>query len=318
MKNTSLIKRIILRIRIFFYKLPMIGEIKNRYFSPVATINSKEFGKSFSMPSVLEVAIDNEKSFPANVGKLVNDIYFKDDPKVIFNVSFSCGKSGFFKKGKYTDPLSIWFNVFFGYYELDVVAKDWKRPIGYNIKNNEESINSLDMIKIAKADWNYFSNYMYGVPEDYIKKCNEINLDIIKSEYLGRVKIGNKYWDFVEVDNLEVVSAYNSPHDTAIITNNSILSPAWRACFGNLHPRSELDYKSYFKTNMKARFYVSYKKEIDIETNLESYKTYIFGGTINHSYDKIDKDKNERFLELQLESTRNVIKKHFKNIGFDK
>jgi hypothetical protein len=314
------LSRIGLIFKSIFFKLPMIGTIKDRYFSPCMSINNKKFSKSFSMPTVLKIVIDNNNPIPGKAGELVNNRFFQKDPAIFFKVSFSCGKSGIFSKGKYTDPLSHWFNVFFGYYEVNVInaAKNagngWTRPFGYNSSNNTSDINFYDLARIAKADWNYFSNFMYGVPLAEVRKNDTIDLNKIKSSIRGKETIGRDLWDCAEIDNLDVVSAYTASGDAGKIDNPSIFSPAWRICFGRPHPRPGYD-RSFITTNMKGKFYMRFKEDKTNETDEPVYTTYIFGGTINHSYDKMENGKefNEEFLEEQIKSAKKVIIKYFQD-----
>ncbi len=323
MKSSSLAKlsKIPFPLLNFCYRifnLPMIGDIKDRFITPTMRINDRRFGKSFSMPSVLGIVIDGKKSMPANVGEKVNDVFFFFFPRLKFNVCFSCGKSGFFNKGVYTDPESIWFNVFFGYYEIDVVKSEWKRPFGYNLKNALPEINFYDLARIGKSDWNYFSNYLYGVPEQFIKPTNPIILEKMNVRNRGRVRIGTKFWDWVEVGTMNVVSAYTAPGEVYLLENPSIFSPVWRKCFGNPCPSEDFT-TSFIPVDMKAGFYLCYTEEKSDYLDLKGeiiYKTYIFGGTINRLYDKKDAQLNENFLEAQLESAQKLISKSFSDIGF--
>lgn len=301
-----------------FFNLPMIGYIKDRFISPSMRINDPRFGKSFSMPTVLGIVIDGKKSMPANVGQKVDGVFFPAEPRLKFNVCFSCGNSGFFKKGVYTDPESIWFNVFFGYYEIDVVTSEWKRPFGYEIKNGKPEINFNDLARIGKADWNYFSNYLYGVPESYITPTNPIDLERMEATYKGRVPIGKKFWDWVEVEHMDVVSAYTAPGEEHLLENPSAFSPVWRKCFGNPCPRAEHT-SSFITTDMKAGFYLCFTEGESNFIDLKGapvYRTYMFGGTINHCFDTVDASSNGKFLRLQLDSAQDLISRKFKGIGY--
>lgn len=304
-----------LHMKNVFFKLPLMGSIYNRCFSPgLAIANTKKFGLSFSMPSVLRIVIDNESQSPADVGRMVNSQFFKAENRVSFNVSFSCGKAGLTEPGKYTDPLSHWFNVFFGYYEIDVIDSSfdengWERPFGYTGTSCRE-VEFYDLVRIAKSDWNYFSNFLYGVPYGKVHENDPIDMPSISKTVLGREQIGKHQWDYAEVDNLDVVSAYTSKTDEDKLENPSIFSPVWRVCFGKPHPRDDFN-QSFISSNMKARFFMRSEAVVDPLTDNHVYKTYIFGGTINHSYDAIDKSFNDEFLEEQLNAARRTIMKYF-------
>jgi len=141
-------------------KWGIIGEIDGRTITDPVVLKNRAFGKSSFFPSVLEIVIDKENSLPDNIGKKTDAIFFVDYPKMVFNVCFSCARSRPCGRGRYADPTSIWFNVFMGYYSINVPAKLWPRPFGYTSAEGARSFNIADVLKIVKSDWNYFSNYM--------------------------------------------------------------------------------------------------------------------------------------------------------------
>ncbi|MCP4136105.1 MAG: hypothetical protein GY754_34360 [bacterium] len=298
--------------------LPMLGDINNFHFNHAPDMNSKEFGKSAHAPLITEITVSDEESIPGNVGQKVHNTYFPDYPEFIFNVSFACAASNPFVKNSalYTDPNSIWFNVFFGYYEIDAPLSKWDRPFGYIEKDGKLVPYVEDSIRIAKADWNYFSNYMYGVPEESIEPCNTIDHDEITIvDHTKRKKIGDKYWDVVELDDLEVVSAYYTEEDDEKIVDNSVLfSPLWRISFGGSNPDKNHK-KSFFPVKMGLKFYMTYKIEYDEDLGEMAYKTFFFGGTKNGLFP--DRAASDRFREEQLKTIRKLIVSHFPDLGFN-
>ncbi len=170
----------------------------------------------------LSIAFDDANHYLLNGGALAKRNLFAHTPPFNFAVNFASAKPELKWHGGnlrtsslYTNPTSKWFNVFFGYYELaSNTSAGWDRPIGY--ESDQKTLKPDDMVRVAKADWNYISNYMYGVPESAIagKGLNNVeyasasNPDGIKVLYHGREKIGEKYWDKIEVQNVDAVSAY--------------------------------------------------------------------------------------------------------------
>lgn len=171
------------------------------------------------VPLCVEIPVTNSKHpVIGDVGQKVKNIFFKDEKDFDFIVCFSCGgvdpSEG---KPVYANPDSKWFNVFFGYYQLN--AHGWDRSIGYT---KENAVYVDEVLRVAKADWNYFSNYQYGVPEQYITSVNG-DLNAIKYAHenndapgyasfanRGRKKIGDTWWDVIDVYDFEVVSAYRN------------------------------------------------------------------------------------------------------------
>jgi len=304
---------------IFTGKGEIIGEIANKRFLIPIYIKSKKFGKSTYNPVALRIVVDKEKSEPAGIGKIVNDVLFKDNKKFEFNVCFSCGGHSLFGKGIYADPKSIWFNVFIGYYEVSAPKSLWDRPFGYN---KGGLILYQDLKNLGKADWNYFSAYMYGVPQEKIEKVihNNCETNLLNK----KEKIGDSYWNYIELNNLETVSAYQSDHGEKLKDNDEFFTPLWQISFGKPISRKEFD-KSFFKVNMKMKLFMSYEEEYDDNFKEVCYKTHMFGGSINLDYPKLN-NKNENFeilekdniefLEEQMNSVRDNIKKYYSHLGF--
>jgi len=302
--------------------LPLVGAVGGSPFarSPVVEDRDPEIGQSVSpLPTIVRISVDDKEGAPADVGSLVKKKFFAESPGFIFNVCFSRGPGN-----SYCDPQSIWFNVFSGYYEIDVSCKAWGRPFGYLLGEGcAPTVHFDDVIRIGKADWNYFSNYMYGVPARNIESIDRVGLGRERYAYLGREWIEGgegrgagrgRYWDQVELDHVEVISAYLSGRDDQVLESPSpVLSPLWRLSFGRPHPRPAYT-QSFIPTEMRARLYMSYSQDYHPALG-ETYRTLIFGGTANNAYP--DKAKNERFLDLQMRAVRHVIGKHYSDLGFE-
>jgi hypothetical protein len=270
--------------------------------------------------TVTRIVIDERAKAPGRVGALVKRKFFDDYPPFIFNVCFSCGAAGRRSAGTYCDPHSIWFNVFLGYYEIVAPKSLWSRPFGYDTAGGQAAVRFEDVVRIGKADWNYFSNYLYGVPERLIEPYNRVRMDKVRCLDLGRERIpaavgggeAGRYWDVVEVDGVEVVSAYVSGRDGNKLESPSLLSPLWRLSFGRPNPRGDYP-DSFIPTVMRARLYLSHGEGRHPRLG-GVYRTVIFGGTVNTGYR--DAEENERFLERQAEAARQVIGRYYPHLGF--
>ena len=146
--------------------VPLAGDIDGRGWAPPVSVEGFSYGKSMTIPAILEIHIDG-RTGEAKPGVLapVATRLFDGYPPFVFNVSFACGASKPFQPAVYGDPRSPWFNVFVGYYEIDVTKREWERPFGYrrNAAGDFE-LELEDISRLGEADWNYFSNFMYGVP----------------------------------------------------------------------------------------------------------------------------------------------------------
>jgi hypothetical protein len=293
----------------------LIGKIGGDSSVKNVVVDDERFGESGSAPSVLKIVVDDKRGTPGDVGRKVKQLFFPDEPRLIFNVAFSCG-APCPCRALYADPKSIWFNVFFGYYQLDVAKEEWKRPFGYYLSPAQPVIALLDILRLGKADWNYFSNYMYGVPEAEIQPYNGIDSSRVIFKQLTREKIGNSYWDHIQIDGVEVVSAYVSGRDGKhLVETDAIWTPVWRALFGPSQPKPEFAH-SFIPTHMRAEIFMAYS-EHDNDANLNeqrAFSTLMFGATINTDY--ADWGENEEFLGAQRESIRNVIASDYADAGF--
>jgi hypothetical protein len=303
-----------------FMQLPLVGDVDNRFRAPVAQIDSPRFGKSEGLPFVMEIVVDGEKSEPANVGRKVDQVFFKDRGKLLFNVSFACGKpQGFFRRGVYGDPRSIWFNVFFGYYEIDVKKSVWKRPFGY--EEDGRTIRWDDILRIGKSDWNYFSNWLYGVPDEAIDPTNDLEHPKPVTIHHGRRPVNGKAWDVLEMDDVMVVSAYDSGRaGEKKLVDRELWSLLWRASFGFPLSKDVCPEKSFFAVPMKAKLYMYFRERKDNDLEKCAYQTFLFGGTINKWYSRGSPQRaqeNEEFLEEQMRAVERVMReKDFHDLGF--
>jgi hypothetical protein len=291
----------------------LIGAIDGRPTVPAVEIDDPGIGSSSSLPTAFPVVVRaGDHRAPADVGTLVKERFFPHDPPFRIDVAFSCGASCPCGGGVYGDPTSIWFNVFFGYYEIHAPKATWRRPFGYSSPSSgRDAIAYRDVVRIGKADWNYFSNFVYGVPIEEVQKNDAVDMSQVRTSYLGRARIGAHEWDTIELDGVRVVSAYVAPGGA--LRNNDRLSPVWREVFGEPKPNPAFP-SSYFTTTMKAVIYMSWNDSHDRRSGEPTYQTYLFGGTINTGYR--DRRENARFLELQLEAIRDVIRRSYPDLGF--
>ncbi len=64
---------------------------------------------------------------------------------------------------------------------------------------------------------------------------------------------------------------------------------------------------SFIATKLLARIYMGFTEDSD------RYHTVLFGGTVNKSFPAA---LNERFLNLQMKACREVIVRHYPQLGF--
>jgi len=309
-------KKIINSIKNIFYKtayifkavtgIPLVGEFKGRFLVEPPKLRTKKFGKAGRTPTILEIKIDEKHHWPLKAGSFVKEAFFKDYPPIVFNVCFSCSRPNILRVSDYANPESHWFNVFMGFYEIDVPKSEWQRPFGFK-DSTKTDIEFSDLLRIGKSDWNYFSNYIYGVPVKICKKYDNLNdKNLIERIIDKNHMINGKSFVEAEVEGISVVSGYVSDKDgNKLLNNNKILSPVWRFVFGR--SKSSENYPdSFIPCRMKMRFLLRYEEGWDEDLGEEAFRTFIYGGTVNMDY-KGPLD-NEEFLNAQMEAVKYAIK----------
>ena len=291
--------------------LPLVGEFKGRFFVEPPKLPTRKFGRATRMPTLLEILVSDEKQWPLDIGKKVNDIFFSGKPPIVFNVCFCCARPSLFRGGNYANPRSHWFNVFFGFYEIDVPKSSWDKPFGF-VDAQSLTPDFEELARIGKSDWNYFSNYIYGVPGDECAKYDAVPQDGISTEIIdSAVEINKKQFVEAKIEGVEVVSGYVSKKDgKRLLNNNSFFSPIWRTVFGR--PRKKKAFAtSFIPTRMKMQFLARYEEGWDADLGEDAYKTFIYGGTVNMDYKgSVD---NDAFLGAQMTAVKKAIKiKEFK------
>jgi hypothetical protein len=295
--------------------IPLAGDIDGRVWAPAVDFRGgKHFGRSMTIPAILEIHIDGVQgtTSPAVLAPVARRL-FPSYPPFVFNVSFACGRSPAFRPGVYADPRSPWFNVFVGYYQVDVPRSSWNRPFGYDL---DGKLVIDDLARLGEADWNYFSNYMYGVP---IEAIEPVDTPDARFEVCEPVVIGRRRWDHIQASGMNVVSPYLARGDGAtLVDQHPILSDIWRCVFGEPF-RGDHPATSFFATPMRAQFYVCFTSD-DHDRDLQQpvYRTFIFGGTVNEWWaaQAAGRDAhNAAFLDLQMKTIEQLIIAEFPHLG---
>jgi len=257
---------------------------------------------SGSFPAGIPITVD-DKDWKAvhgigGIGRIADAALFADPRYPLFKVliAFSCARPTLFGYGEYADPRSIWYNVFLGFYQIDAPSDRWQRPFGYN---PDGTVAFEDIVRLGKADWNYFSNHVYGVPLKYSQMNDALDSDMVTSQ--GQpVQIGGFLWDPIDIQNVKTVSTYWSGQGEKLETFNPLLTPFWRASFG-VHDPVPGHTESFFTTRMHARAYVCHSQTRDGT----AFRTFAFGGTVRQGFP--NQAESEQFLDLQMAAIRKVM-----------
>lgn len=286
---------------------PTLGAVGGQIEAHPPQINDATHGNSASIvPTITRIPVDTVERIGTPVGKLVKQALFPATPNFVFNVCFAVGPFEPFLPGAYGDPTSIWFNVFAGYYQIDCPKPSWDRPFGYTLGPSGATPAFDDLVLIGKADWNYFSNWMYGVPLDQVQPYDKPDPGVV-CRSLGRRTVGQTQWDLVDIDGFSAVSAYQSEAaGAAQLVDNTPLTPLWRVTYGEPQGQPGHD-QSFVGTSMHAQLLMAYSEDAT------AYHTYLFGGTVNKAFDPT---QNASFLAEQMAACRAVIAEHYPTLGF--
>jgi hypothetical protein len=292
-----------------------VASINNKVVLPTPKVDDRRIGKSGSFPIALKIVVDKGSTgFPAGIGKIVHDALFPNYPGFTFKVLFASAKRSLLGKSDYANPASIWYNVFFGYYEIEVSKKAWGRPFGYDLSRGRPKVVLEDVVRLGKADWNHFSNQLYGVPAKAIAPFDRVDMREVRAEPVRRVRVGSRSWDLVELRGVRVVGPYRSKHDGARFEDiEKGVGMAWRYAFGTYDKDHPAIRRSFAGTSMRGKFYMTFKEERDRLSGEAVYKTFMYGGTVNEGYP--NRAENERFLRLQIRSLEGIMARE-KDLGF--
>ena len=190
---------------------PAVGEIGGKADFAEPVVDHEDYGRSqLCTPAILRLHVDEGERAISDAGRLVKNRLFARHPPFVFNTIACVGGADAGGRGAYPDPNSIWFNVFFGCYQIDAPRSHWSRPFGYLSADGAASRIAFDDItRLGEADWNFFSNWMYGVPLEAIEPYNAV--DPVKAvQDPAPALIGRTLWHHAVVEGVTCVSTYES------------------------------------------------------------------------------------------------------------
>jgi hypothetical protein len=292
------------RRRLTFRFDPSLGEVAASAAPYPPSVNDPKFGQSETCtPTILRFHVDDEERALCRVGSVVKLHMFPEYPPFVFNTEACVGAFPPDAPGAYTNPDSVWFNTFFGYYQLDCAKEVWSRPFGYDRADGRSSVPvPEDLVRLGKSDWNWFSNWDYGVPTDALRKYTAVPSAIDAVDH-GLVTVGTSQWHQLELRGTEAASCYVAGGPRAgTLAHNTVLERTWRRSFGGLNPRPNHP-KSFVPTVLDAEVYMAYSE------TCTHFHTVIFGGTMQAGTDPT-------FLRAQLDAVEVVMRTEYPGLGF--
>jgi hypothetical protein len=255
-------------------------------------------------PVVLRFYVDDNRRSLAAAGQLAKQALFPDDPPFVFNTVACVGCDPGDDERRYNDPGSPWFNVFFGYYQIDCGKDAWSRPFAYRSAGGQESAVIADeIIRLGMADWIWFSNWMYGLPQDVAHRysCTGARRATVSEQELH--EIGRRRWHRVRLEGITVASCEEGQADGARrLVHNTPLDRLWRRSFGPARSRSGWP-ESFTPVTLEAVSDLCYWEDD------EEFHTMVFGATARAGTDPA-------FLQAQLTALHRVIETSYPAIGF--
>ncbi len=284
---------------------PSIGEIDGRTDVYPPVVFDPVYGSSQNCSgTVLRIHVDDDPRGLCEVGSKVKQQMFPQYPPFVFNVVAAVGAFEEDGRQAYTNPESPWFNVFLGYYQLDCLKDRWDRPFGfYSADGIESEPYAEDLVRLGKSDWNYFSNWDYGVPEKYLLPYRSPNSRPEDTVDGGIVDVAGRGWRRVELRNVEVASCYESDAPSAArLISNTPITGIIRRSFGYPSPLPD-HLVSFVPQKLDAILHMAYFEDE------ESYHTLIFGGTAHSGEDR-------DLLDAEVAAALTVIAERYAHRGF--
>jgi hypothetical protein len=286
---------------------PSVGVIGGQTAVYPPTVRDPVYGDSQNCTgTILRLHIDDEPRRLCQVGHKVKARMFPAPyPPFVFN-AVAC--VGAFERGgpqRYANPHSRWFNVFLGYYQLDCATPAWDRPFGFDAADGGASSPRIeDLARLGKSDWNFFSNWDYGVPEEALEPYCDVDVSSVDSVDQGLVEIAGRHWHRVDLLGVEVASCYVSDAPGAQqLVHNTRIAGALRQAFGFPDPQPDRPV-SFIPKTLDAVLHMAYFQDD------EGFHTLIFGGTAHAGEDR-------ELLSAEVDATTAIIAGRYAGFGFD-
>lgn len=274
----------------------VIPSIEENFIVNQARIkNDGKFGKDNIIQYVIEYNVPDyilDGESLENIGYMLKKYMFEEYPSFMCSEYLTCSK-----KNNYSNPLSNWYNVVYGFYEINAPCSGWARPYGFT---TDFKIIPSEIIKVISSNTNIVINYIYGVP---FWKCVEAcsmqgkeKVTIVNE----KVSIGEYNYIEIMIEDMNLITCYTTDKKLLSLPYNS-LSKLWREIFGTV------EYIKGFETDfpiirMKGKFYVRYEHTFDRRLRTFVFKTWIYGGIVNMDTPNIM--FHNEFLSEQLKSIR--------------
>ncbi|MHB1535578.1 MAG: hypothetical protein ACYC1D_13410 [Acidimicrobiales bacterium] len=284
---------------------PGVGQIADSVVVHAPVVDDPRWGRSqLRTPAVLRLFVDDSRRAGTSVGARVKQVLFPAHPPFVFNTVACVGGVDKDAPGLYSDPESHWFNVFLGYYRVDCNKSLWSRPFAYRAAEAAASaVDPDDILRLGKADWNWFSNWIYGLPADVALSCSSLDGDEVTISEPRTVLIGGRRWHQLRLSGARMASCYQAGAPGARrLVRHFPLAGLWRRAFGLPYPRPQFP-QSFLATSLEAVCSLSYWEDNT------AFHTVIFGASAAVGTDP-------GFIAVQQTALHQVIEQAYPALGF--
>ena len=292
-----------------------VGSVHGKRLPRAPRVDDPRLGRSKGLPIAMRFRLDEDATgFPAGIGRAAHRALFSGQPGLTVHVVFACAAPDLLGRSAFADPRSAWFDVFFGYYEVEVDAAAWGRPFAYDRDAaGRLTLRLEELARLVRADWNYLSNGVYGVPAAAARAIDARGLDELVAKDLGRVRPAgcDRAFDQASLEDMVVVSPYSNDGGRDACSHG-LVGWLWRRSFGTC--RTPGLAPSFAPTSLRMRAYVCSEPGVGA-SGQPVHRTYVFGGAVNQAYDAVDPAENARFLGLQMASLEGILAEH-RDLGF--
>ncbi|MHB1534137.1 MAG: hypothetical protein ACYC1D_05905 [Acidimicrobiales bacterium] len=291
--------------RVMLRFAPAAGQVAGSAAVHAPTVDDPTWGSSqLCTPAVLRLFVDDSHRSVTAAGRIVKQVLFPEHPPFVFNTVACVGSVAPGAPGVYSDPLSHWFNVFFGYYQIDCDKSLWSRPFAYRSPAGSASaVEADDIIRLGTADWNWFSNWVYGTPTEVAMSYSSVRSGDVTIGKTRSVDIGGRRWHQLRISGVQMASCYEAGTDSAgRLVRNAIATPIWRRAFGLPRPRAGFD-QSFVPTSLETDCELCYWEDSS------AFHTVVFGATAAVGTDPA-------FMEVQQSALQQVITRAYPTLGF--
>lgn len=284
---------------------PSVGQVAGSTAVHPPMIDDARWGRSLPCsPAVLRFFVDDVGRSLAAAGQRAKRALFADHPPFVFNTVACVGCDPGDDVRRYNDPQSPWFNVFFGYYQIDCAKDLWERPFAYRSAAGRESVVLVDdLIRVGMADWIWFSNWMYGLPADIAVSYSSggARRATVSDQEVHR--IGQGTWHRVRLEDVDVATCEEGAGPGARrLADNTPLAAMWRRSFGPPRRRAQRR-PSFGPVTLEAVCDLCYWEDD------KAFHTVVFGATARAGTDPT-------FLQTQLAALQAVRENSYPSLGF--